>query len=183
MRITVYNPQQQETSSYYFHFEENKRSRSKGTFAEPSRWKWQSHNPATDLTDSKHKLVLMRITLLTLPEVPTMLSPATLPVSSDPTNARSIIPALLSAHSWPCESSYPLPSPRLSQHVRPSQAPAARSARGSATPGGRRACVHTPFCVIPHFPMAQMSICFSRENHSLRHFHLRHTWRSVTTQF
>lgn len=79
MHIIVYNPQQQETSSYYFHFEENKKSRSKGTFPESSCWKWQSHNTARDLTDSKHKLVLMRITLLLtnptpLPKVPTVLS-------------------------------------------------------------------------------------------------------------
>ena len=191
MRIIVYNPQQQETSSYYFHFEENKKSRSKGTVPESSRWKWQSHNPATDLTYSKHKLVLMRITLLLinttpLPEVPAMLSPATRPVSSNPMSARPSIPVLLSAYSQPHERSRPLPSPRLSQHkvnIHPSRAPATRSPRGSADPSGRRACVHTSFCVIPHFPMARMSTCFSRENHSLRHFQLQHTWRSVTTQF
>lgn len=142
MRTIVYNPQQQETSSYYFHFEENKKSRSKGTFPESSRWKWQSHNPATDLTDSKHKLVLMRITLLLtnttpLPKVPAVLSPATRPVSSDRTSARPSIPVLLSAHSWPRERSRPLPSPRLSRHkvnAHPGRAPATRSPRGSAAP-------------------------------------------------
>ena len=110
---------------------------------------------------------------------------ATLPVSSDPTNARFIIPALLSAHSWPREWSRPLPSPLLRTKCTSAPAeplPPAHLEALQRSAGGR-ACVHISFCVIPHFPMAQMSTCFSGENHPLHHFHLWYTWRSITTQF